>query len=345
MSAQVRVYTDGACLGNPGPGGWAWVTSDGPHASGAEPRTTNQRMELTAAWRAVEAHPDRPVTVVSDSTYVVNCFRNGWWKGWLERGWRNSKKQPVANRDLWEPFVALVTGRDDVTFEWVKGHSGDPMNDAADRLATAAALAQEGRAGDRLDPAEVAALPEDVPPEQADAEPRGRALLVTGHRPPELGGWDDNPVADAVRDLLTRIVRAKAELHPDLVVLTGMGLGAEQLGAEAAVEAGVPFVAVLAFPEPESVWPEESRRRYRRLVPKAREVRLAGRSTPSTRQEAGKAIGRRDDLLTRLADEAVVVWDGDDASLRRRVTALRRALGEEEVWVVDPAELGATGRS
>ena len=73
--------------------------------------------------------------VVSDSTYVVNCFRDGWWRGWLARGWRTSAKQPVANRDLWEPLIEVVDHRRDVTFRWVKGHSGDAMNDLVDRLA------------------------------------------------------------------------------------------------------------------------------------------------------------------------------------------------------------------
>ena len=69
---------------------------------------------------------------MSDSTYVVNCFRDRWWEGWQRNGWRNSKRQPVANRDLWEPLVDLVNERGDVTFRWVKGHSGDPMNDLVD---------------------------------------------------------------------------------------------------------------------------------------------------------------------------------------------------------------------
>ena len=139
-------YTDGACSGNPGPGGWAWAEPDGAFASGAATRTTNQRMEITAAYEAVRAHPG-PLEVVSDSTYVVNCFRDGWWKGWLARDWRNSAKKPVANRDLWEPFVELVRQRGDVTFRWVKGHSGDRMNDLVDMLAVEAAQTQSGRSG------------------------------------------------------------------------------------------------------------------------------------------------------------------------------------------------------
>jgi ribonuclease HI len=129
-----EVWTDGACSGNPGPGGWAWAVPDGRQDAGAAAVTTNQRMEIQAALAAVRSLTG-PLVVVSDSTYVVNCFRDGWWRGWLARGWVNSQRKPVANRDLWEPLVALVTERGDVSFRWVKGHSGDPMNDLVDRLA------------------------------------------------------------------------------------------------------------------------------------------------------------------------------------------------------------------
>ena len=129
-----EVYTDGACRGNPGPGGWAWAVPHGPQAAGPDPATTNQRMEVRAAYEAVVAIPG-PLVVVSDSTYVVNCFKNSWWTGWRARGWLNSAKKPVANRDLWEPLIDLVEDRGDVTFRWVKGHSGHPMNDLVDGLA------------------------------------------------------------------------------------------------------------------------------------------------------------------------------------------------------------------
>lgn len=130
----LEVWTDGACSGNPGPGGWAWATQDGRQASGSEPATTNQRMEIRAALEAVRAL-DGPLVVVSDSTYVVNCFRDGWWKGWLARGWVTSARKPVVSRDLWEPLITLVNERGDVSFRWLKGHSGDPMNDLVDALA------------------------------------------------------------------------------------------------------------------------------------------------------------------------------------------------------------------
>ncbi len=145
--STITVYTDGACSGNPGPGGWGWaVAPDGePHGSGGDDRTTNQRMELRAVLEALRAlgvgSEAGHVEVVSDSTYVVNCFRDGWWKNWRRNGWKNSKKQPVANADIWEPLVDLVESGD-VTFRWVKGHSGDPMNDRVDALAVAAVPAK-----------------------------------------------------------------------------------------------------------------------------------------------------------------------------------------------------------
>jgi ribonuclease HI len=133
------IYTDGACSGNPGPGGWAWAVAPTgePHASGGEPRSTNQRMEVMAAFDAVRTFVDDPriIRIVSDSNYVVKCFNDGWWRGWHARGWKNSQRQPVANRDLWEPFIEMVVTRGRVEFEWVKGHSGDRMNDLVDALA------------------------------------------------------------------------------------------------------------------------------------------------------------------------------------------------------------------
>ena len=144
---KIVVYTDGACSGNPGPGGWAWaVAPDGdPHGFGGEPLTTNQRMELRAVLEALTAlgvgSEAPPVEVVSDSTYVVNCFRDKWWVKWEANDWRNAKRQPVANADLWRPLVELVKAAP-VTFAWVKGHSGHPMNDLVDRLAVAAIVRQ-----------------------------------------------------------------------------------------------------------------------------------------------------------------------------------------------------------
>jgi ribonuclease HI len=138
---RVVVYTDGACSGNPGPGGWGWAVSpDGElTGSGGESETTNQRMEVYAVLDAIRTlgTDGTPIEIVSDSTYVVNCFRDKWYVKWERNGWKNSKKQPVANVDLWKPLIELVRAGD-VEFSWVKGHSGHPMNELADRLAVAA---------------------------------------------------------------------------------------------------------------------------------------------------------------------------------------------------------------
>jgi len=146
-STGTTVYTDGACLGNPGPGGWAWAIPGGRYRSGAVAHTTNQRMEITAVLEAVRTLPG-PLDVVSDSTYVVNCFRDRWWEGWLARGWRNSQRKPVANRDLWAPLIdAYRADPGRIRFRWVKGHGTDAMNNLVDQLAVEAATSQRGSEG------------------------------------------------------------------------------------------------------------------------------------------------------------------------------------------------------
>jgi ribonuclease HI len=145
MAERTIVYTDGACSGNPGPGGWAWAVEGGTFGSGAEPHTTNQRMEIRAALEALRALPGA-LEIVSDSTYVVNCFKQRWYSGWLANGWKNSQKKPVANRDLWEPFIELALERG-TAFRWVKGHGTDAMNHLVDELAVAAAQSGAARTG------------------------------------------------------------------------------------------------------------------------------------------------------------------------------------------------------
>ena len=147
MTEPLVIFTDGACQGNPGPGGWAWAVSpEGtPFGSGGEAHTTNQRMEIYAVLDALRTHSTladehgarMPIEIVSDSTYVVNCFRDKWYVKWDRNGWRNAKREPVANADLWKPLIELANP-DFVTFRWVKGHSNDRMNDLVDRLAVAA---------------------------------------------------------------------------------------------------------------------------------------------------------------------------------------------------------------
>jgi ribonuclease HI len=186
---RTTVYTDGACLGNPGPGGWAWAVPGGRWRSGAAAHTTNQRMEIAAALDAARSL-EGPLEVVSDSTYVVNCFRDAWWEGWLARGWVGAAKQKVANRDLWEPLVELYrTAPGRLRFRWVKGHSTDPFNDLVDRLAVAAATSQHGSeglqppAGASLGPADVpTARPGRAGPSGGSGRPEDRTALRRAHR-------------------------------------------------------------------------------------------------------------------------------------------------------------------
>ena len=139
--SPIIMYTDGACSGNPGPGGWgAILIEDGRELelSGGENPTTNQRMELTAPIEGLRALPGRrAVAIYSDSAYVINCFRDKWYERWRQNGWRNSQKKPVENRDLWEALLAEVE-RHDVTWHKVAGHSGHELNDRADALARSA---------------------------------------------------------------------------------------------------------------------------------------------------------------------------------------------------------------
>lgn len=140
------IHTDGSCRGNPGPGGWAWAQGPSTYASGAAAHTTNQRMEVLAVIEALQSNSEGAIEIVSDSNYVVKCFHDRWHVGWLRRGWKNSQGQAVANRDLWEVLIPMVlSSARDVSFSWVKGHSGDPMNDFVDALATEAADRQRGR--------------------------------------------------------------------------------------------------------------------------------------------------------------------------------------------------------
>lgn len=114
---------------------------DGPSGSGGEVQTTNNRMELKAVLEALVAL-DGAVEVYCDSTYVVNCFRDRWWEGWIRRNWKTADGKAVSNRDLWMRIIEQVQLRP-VVFHWVRGHSGDRWNDEADRLATEAADSQD----------------------------------------------------------------------------------------------------------------------------------------------------------------------------------------------------------
>ncbi len=142
--AQVEIFTDGACKGNPGPGGWGAIIRSGPHEkelSGGENPTTNNRMELLAAIRSLQALK-RPceVTLYTDSTYVRDGISK-WIHGWQRNGWRTADKKPVKNADLWQELLQAASTHQ-VRWQWVKGHAGHADNERADRLASAAANAQ-----------------------------------------------------------------------------------------------------------------------------------------------------------------------------------------------------------
>ena len=135
---KVIIYTDGACSGNPGPGGYAAILRYGEHEkdiSGGEKMTTNQRMELQAAVRALE-HLKEPCNIAlhSDSAYLVNAFNMGWLEKWQKNGWQNSQKKPVENSDLWQRLLELSSKH---TVEWVKvrGHADNEYNNRCDKLA------------------------------------------------------------------------------------------------------------------------------------------------------------------------------------------------------------------
>ena len=146
MSERVVIYTDGACKGNPGPGGWgAWMRWGGHEKDlfGGDPATTNNRMELTAVIEALSALKRRsPVAVYTDSEYVKNGITQ-WIRGWKSRGWLTADKKPVKNIDLWQRLDALVASHD-VEWHWVRGHTGDPGNERADALANRGAASVAG---------------------------------------------------------------------------------------------------------------------------------------------------------------------------------------------------------
>jgi ribonuclease HI len=146
---RVELYTDGACSGNPGPGGWAYIllhpaSGKSREESGAEPETTNNRMEMTAVIEGLGALSRRTrVELWSDSKYVLDGLKD-WLPGWKKRGWKTADKKPVKNQDLWERLDGLVQGHE-LSYHWVKGHSEHPQNERCDRLAVEAIERLTGR--------------------------------------------------------------------------------------------------------------------------------------------------------------------------------------------------------
>lgn len=141
-ASHVQLFTDGACSGNPGPGGWAYILrhlASGKESedSGGDPATTNNRMELQAVIEGLSRLKKRSIVdLFSDSQYVLNGLRE-WLTAWKARGWKTADKKPVKNQDLWEALDALIA-RHDVRFHWVRGHNEHPENERCDRLAVAA---------------------------------------------------------------------------------------------------------------------------------------------------------------------------------------------------------------
>ncbi|MFV0525977.1 MAG: ribonuclease H [Acidimicrobiales bacterium] len=277
------------------------MTADGRHGSGSAPETTNQRMELTAVAEAI-ATIEGPLAVHSDSTYVVNCFRDRWYEGWKARGWRNSNRKPVANRDLWEPLVeAYLERRDEITFTWVKGHAGNRLNELADSLAVAAL--QAGRDGGITGrgPGGEAAEPTPLPGDAAVTRENGptppwpveQAVVMTGVR--ELD--------DEQRETLLETV---AGFDPDNdVAVSGLRLGAELEGAEEALRLGVPLGVVLPFAEPARRWPAPDRARFDAAAGAAKWV-VVLEGDPGA---PGAAIAARNRWLWTAAVGAVIVGD------------------------------------
>ncbi len=138
---RVEIFTDGACKGNPGPGGWAAILRMGKHEkeiSGSDPDTTNNRMEMTAVIRGLNALIEPcEVEIHTDSKYVMDGMTK-WVDGWQKRGWKNASKQPVRNKDLWHELIEAAS-RHQISWTWVKGHNGHPENERVDSLASAAA--------------------------------------------------------------------------------------------------------------------------------------------------------------------------------------------------------------
>lgn len=221
MTAHTVIHTDGACAGNPGPGGFAAIIEqDGKRTatvSGGDPQTTNNRMELSAVIEGLRlVNSTTPagaaVTVRSDSTYVIRAFNNSWLENWQRNGWRNSKRQPVPNRDLWETLLEQVRNRE-ITWKWVKGHSGDPQNEECDRLAVEQSLKADREPGyyivpgSPIQPPGIAPACPSAPESPADLTERldrelerAAALLREGDHPALTAIIQAQRLVQAIRD-------------------------------------------------------------------------------------------------------------------------------------------------
>lgn len=140
---QVTIFSDGACSGNPGPGGWGAILRYGVHKrelSGGAADTTNNRMELTAVLKALELLKEPcEVTLCSDSKYVIDALSKGWAKGWQKNNWRKADKKPALNSDLWQATLAAAAPHT-LRYQWIKGHAGHPENERCDAMAVAQSM-------------------------------------------------------------------------------------------------------------------------------------------------------------------------------------------------------------
>lgn len=250
---------DGSALGNPGPAGWAWVISDQEWRAGGWPRATNNQGELMAVLdllRSTESRRSEPLHVLCDSQYVINSVTK-WMPGWKRKGWRKADGKPVLNRELLEDLDAALRGRE-VRFEWVKGHAGHPLNEAADTRARAAATAYQQRREPDAGPgligtgavrgAQPAPVPPPADPAHAETDPAVPApalfdLLDLASEPTSSGTATShsalpaqpvpNPdhrteVVELERTLLDPAVRGDARrldelLHPEFVEIGASG--------------------------------------------------------------------------------------------------------------------------
>ncbi len=241
-------------------------------------------MELQAVLEAVQALPGR-LLVRSDSTYVVNCFNEKWYEGWIAKGWKTTSRKPVANQDLWEPLIGLYRQRaDELTFEWVKGHSGNEMNDLVDQLAVAAATAQKEALGSSV---------ASAPPGPEVPWPVDRAVAVTGSA--EL---DDDQWAE--------LERAIDGLDPASdILVSGLRRGPELVAAERAIELGVALGVVLPYPDPAVRWSARDLARFRGGVDAAAWV-VTLEGNPARPSDA---VAARDRWIWDAVVGAIVVGD------------------------------------
>lgn len=250
-------------------------------------------MELEAVLRAVESLPGA-LRIHSDSTYVVNCFNDRWYEGWLKRGWKNSQKKPVANQDLWEPLINIYLERaDEIEFIWVKGHAGNRWNEAADQLAVAAAEDVVAELGGK------AAAGRSSEPSGPEAPwPVGRALWVTGTAQP-----DD--------DQLNELERVLNGLDPanDLIV-SGLRRGVELSAAELARSRRIELAVVLPFEDPAKRWPQPDRDRFDSIVAAASFVVVLEGDASAP----GAAVKKRNAWALGGVIGAITVADGDTAA-------------------------------